>query len=68
MKKKEKPWGIFLPKGIQKIIYPQDKIDYEYGYILATFLRRISVIIFLIEAQSKTVFPSVSKSIFNFSS
>tara|TARA_B100001758_G_C18267902_1_gene534706 strand:- start:153 stop:944 length:792 start_codon:yes stop_codon:yes gene_type:complete len=45
MKKKEKPWGIFLPKGIQKIIYPQDKIDYEYGYILATFLRRISVLI-----------------------
>ena len=38
---KKKTMGIFLP-GIQKIIYPQDKIDYEYGYIL-TFKKDISL-------------------------
>lgn len=40
-----KPFGIFVPKKIQKIVYPKEKIDYEKPYILATISRRISVII-----------------------
>ena len=40
-----KPWGIFVPLKIQKIIYPKEKIEYEGPYILATLLRRVSVIL-----------------------
>jgi len=40
-----KPFGIFVPKKIQKIIYPKKKIEYEGPYILATLLRRVSVIL-----------------------
>ena len=41
----EKPLGIFVPKKIQKIIYPFEKIQYEKPYLLATLSRRISVVI-----------------------
>jgi phosphatidylglycerophosphate synthase len=41
----KKPWGIFIPQKIQKIIYPKEKIEYEGPYILATISRRISVIL-----------------------
>jgi len=41
----KKPWGIFVPLKIQKIIYPKEKIEYEGPYILATLLRRVSVIL-----------------------
>ena len=41
----KKPWGIFVPLKIQKIIYPKEKIEYEGPYILATLFRRISVIL-----------------------
>jgi phosphatidylglycerophosphate synthase len=41
----KKPWGIFVPLKIQKIIYPKEKIDYEGPYILATLSRRISVVL-----------------------
>ena len=41
----EKPLGIFVPKRIQKIIYPFEKIQYEKPYLLATISRRISVVI-----------------------
>ena len=43
--KRDIPLGIFVPKKIQKIIYPDEKIDYEKYYILATILRRLSVLI-----------------------
>ena len=36
-----KPWGIFIPVRIQKIIYSEKKIEED--YILDTLLRRISV-------------------------
>ena len=42
---KEKPLGILVPKNIQKIIYPFEKIQYEKPYLLATISRRISVIL-----------------------
>lgn len=42
---KKKQWGILVPLNIEKILYPKEKIEYESGYILATILRRISVII-----------------------
>ena len=41
----KKPFGIILPLKIQKIIYPAEKIQYENPYILATILRRITVLI-----------------------
>ena len=41
----KKPFGILVPNKIQKIIYNQEKIEYEKLYILATILRRFSVII-----------------------
>jgi len=41
----KKPWGIFVPLKIQKIIYPKEKIEYEGPYILATLSRRVSVIL-----------------------
>ena len=41
----KKPFGIVLPLKIQKIIYPAEKIQYENPYILATILRRITVLI-----------------------
>ena len=40
-----KPWGIFIPKKIQKIIYPQEKIIYENPYVLMNLSRRISIIL-----------------------
>ena len=42
---KKKPWGIFVPLKIQKIIYPKEKIEYEGPYVLATLSRRISVLL-----------------------
>ena len=42
---REKPLGILVPKNIQKIIYPFEKIQYEKPYLLATLSRRISVIL-----------------------
>ena len=41
----QKPFGILVPQKIQRKIYPRTKIDYEKPYILATILRRLSVII-----------------------
>lgn len=41
----KKPFGIFLPLKIQKIIYPAKKIQYESPYVLATILRRLTVLI-----------------------
>ena len=41
----KKPFGIILPLEIQKIIYPLEKIKYENPYILATILRRLTVLI-----------------------
>ena len=41
----KKPFGIILPLKIQKIIYPQEKIQYESPYILASLLRRLTVLI-----------------------
>jgi phosphatidylglycerophosphate synthase len=41
----KKPWGIFVPLKIQKIIYPKEKIDIEGPYILATLSRRVSVVV-----------------------
>ena len=38
-----KPWGIFIPVKIQKIIYSDEKIEYEGPYILDTLLRRVSI-------------------------
>ena len=38
-----KPWGIFIPVKVQKIVYSDKKIEYEGPYILNTLLRRISV-------------------------
>ncbi len=42
---REKPLGILVPKKIQKIIYPFEKIRYEKPYLLATLSRRVSVIL-----------------------
>ncbi len=41
----QKPFGILVPQKIQRKVYPRSKIDYEKPYILATILRRVSVII-----------------------
>ena len=41
----KKPIGIILPAKIQKVIYPQEKIQYESPYILASLLRRLTVLI-----------------------
>lgn len=41
----KRPWGIIVPLKIQRVIYPKEKIEYEGPYILATLLRRFSVIL-----------------------
>ena len=59
----KKPFGILIPQKIQKKIYPRSKIDYEKPYILATFLRRFSVVLsfyilnkFKIKPNTVTIF------------
>jgi phosphatidylglycerophosphate synthase len=59
MLKNKKEWGIFVPYKIQKILYPTEKIEYESGYIFATILRRISVIITFYVLYPLRVHPNI---------